>query len=191
MTTVPAGARRYLLAVHGLCVDGENYYPGMRQKLIDVLDAAGEDSFLGSYSLRDTKRWLEPCVAGIMAPTKTPMIILAGLDGALEVAEETCDADGVRIAVPEGERCVLTGEPLERFVVLPRRHFIDPVTGAPAPAPLVPSAWVTTGFVFDGVALESYYDSVVAATCAGAVSPPGASAGAVRPSGSAAAARVG
>ena len=39
-------------------------------------------------------------------------------------------------------------------------------TGAPAPAPAVPSRWVTTGYVFDGVLLEAYYSGVVG-------SPPG------------------
>ena len=38
--------------------------------------------------------------------------------------------------------------------------------GAPAPAPVVPSRWVTTGYVFDGVMLEAFYSGVVE-------SPPG------------------
>ena len=191
------GARRYLLAVHGLCVDGENYYPGMRLKLRDVLRSAGEDSFLGRYHLGDIERWLTPCVDGIMAPSKTPMIILSALNGALESAHAPpparkvimSDDDDVelsrrrrRVTVPrdvdgstvtvmvagdndeeeEGtERCALTGESLKDFVVLPRRHFTDPATGTPAPAPVVPMRWVTTGYVFDGVAIGSYYRDVL------------------------------
>ena len=144
----------------------------MQQKLRSVLRLAGEGSFLGCYDLRDVQRWLEPCVAGIMAPSKTPMIILAGLNGTLkpadveEIDDETdvetdvrttkekrvettkemedssssrrgrrrrvtvpSDVDGTSAVLFEDEEtCALTGEPLERFVVLPRRHFADPVT---------------------------------------------------------------
>lgn len=172
-------ARRYMLTVHGLCIDGENFFAGMSRKLATVSRIEG--CYAGCYGLGEMRAWLEP-VIGMFSGAKTPRIIMDALDGNLEAAVDaegrhlvnsadvdadgrlTVGADGDPAPVPDDAVDPLTGAALAGsntdggggWVKCTPRHHKD-AGGAPFPAPWIPRAWASTGYVFDGVAMRAFY----------------------------------
>ena len=79
------GAGRYLLVVHGLCIDGDSYFEEMRREL-QLASSAG--AFMGCYGVDETRQWLDP-VSRLFSSSKSPRIILDAIDGQLELAVGT------------------------------------------------------------------------------------------------------
>ena len=136
---------RFLISLHGLCIDGENYCDEMTTKLEQMIE---RDAYLGRYPISDLQGWLRPVCEG-MQSTKTPMIMLDALDGKLEVKSHYNSSQ------PGGERPFrdsdldVFGEPVGQLVQCTTRHH-QKEDGSKLSGPIIPVKWATSGYLFDG-----------------------------------------
>ena len=152
--TRPDSPCRFTIVVHGLCIDGENYYDMMTEKMVNptksILSAAeGVNSLRGEFS----KRLRNMCT--YMSDTKTPKIILAGIDDELAKSDTYNGLDDMSNVDSLYSREQISdldcfGLPIHSFSKSRQRHHRDK-EGRLLPPPIVPSHWVTSGFAFDGM----------------------------------------
>ncbi|CAK9086072.1 Uncharacterized protein SCF082_LOCUS40731 [Durusdinium trenchii] len=145
------GSAKFELVINGLCVDGENYFWQMNRKM-EQLVAAG--AFVGRTELAMVRPHLEQ-VVHLMAPTKTPWIMLNALDKKLDAFPKDATLQDIEVVddkvVEHASPCAgvdAFDNPVQDLVVLPARHH-KLGNGDPVPQVVVPRLWATSLFSFD------------------------------------------
>mmetsp|Transcript_29580 Transcript_29580/g.66925 ORF Transcript_29580/g.66925 Transcript_29580/m.66925 type:complete len:350 (-) Transcript_29580:93-1142(-) len=147
---------RFLICLHGLCIDGENYFDEMTEKIEQMIQRG---AYLGRYPIYDLQDWLRQVCAG-MPSTKTPMIMLDAIDGKLEVKshynsiethEDRC--------FNESDRDVF-GDKVDQLLQCTARHH-HKKDGSKMYGPIVPRNWATSGYLFDGHILTDWMRSTL------------------------------
>ena len=149
----------FKIVIHGLCIDGENYYENMTKKLM----LGPLRYFEGTYSIKDMMDILYTMCTN-MQDSKTTKIVLKGLNDELKIVKDKYNG----IVDPFDTKTIYDtnieestekrdcfGMPILKWVESIQRFHKDK-NGILFPPGILPSHWITTGFIFDGRGINRY-----------------------------------